>query len=407
MSRRARFRPMASRSGGTRGRGSTVEILNPWGYDADLLGSIADGFTADDRASVESVPADNVSLEAKRRILTADPPDLWAGWVGPDLQPYYEADVLGDVTTVWTESDMERQFVDAAREAVRFGDAYRGVPLNVQRTNLLVCNVAQCEQAGVDPTGIADPRAFCEALEQLDDAVDGPPLIVGFIQPFASQGLYMWEGIYLGLHGRRAYRDLVEGRAGRRRSEAEEALALFDRILGLANDDALHVTEAAEDERFANGDGAVRMQGMWAGLNLASADLDYGTDWEFAPQPGTDGLHVINMDGLAMPSNGPSPDATARFLAHAGSPAGIDAFNRVKKSIPPRTDVSLDGYPPFVREQAEDFRRADDHLPSMAHGFAVPPEALIDLEVAFADFLDSRDAAATARELVDVFDRDG
>lgn len=397
---------MSSRTGAnsTYGR-DAVEVMHSWGDGSELLEPIVDRFA--DRnpgTSVEMLNEANISLEVKVRILTENPPDVWASWVGPHLQPYHETGVLGDVTDVWTDSGMERAFHETAKEAVRFDGGYAGVPLNVQRTNTLIYNVDLLERASVDPARIGDPREFVEALEQIDDAVDAAPIVIGFVQPFASQGLYMWEGVYMGLHGPDAYRDLLNGNAGRRRSELASSLSVLNRILEIANDDAVQVSEDVENRRFVEGEGAIRMQGMWAGLGLTNSDMEYGTGWEMAGQPGAQDVYAINMDGLAVPATASNPENAAEFVRAAGSTEALDGFNRQKNTIPPRDDVSLDGYPAFIREQAEGFRRADDHLPSMAHGFAVPPETLIELEVCFADYVADRDPEATADELVTIFE---
>lgn len=345
----------------------------------------------------------NVSLESKRRILTEDPPDLWASWAGPTLGPYQNAGVLGDLTDVWTESDMERAFHDTAREAVRFDGAYRGVPLNVQRTNLLFHNVELVERAGVDPVGISDPREFLEVLGQVDDAIDENAFVMGFVQPFASQGLYMWEGIYLGLHGPDSYSDLVDGEGGRHRSEVESALSVLDRLFEYANDDAIIITEGDEEQRFFDQQAAFRMQGMWSGLGLAASDIDYGTDWGITPQPGTQGSHVINMDGSRSRRTRRTPSRRRPFSSTRGRPTASSGSTWPRSLSRPGRTPPLDGYPDFLQEQARDFRRTDSHLPSIAHGFAVSPELLVDLEIAFSEFINDRDVDRATDEFVSVF----
>jgi len=389
---------------GATSRDSQVDLMHGWGEESEMMIDFRDGFERHSPGvTLNGMSVSNVSLEAKQRILTENPPDMWACWVGPNLQPYHNAGVLGDVTDVWTDSGMERAYHDVATDAVRFDGAYRGVPLNVQRTNLLFANLPLVEKAGVDPGRVDDIREFVDLLAQVDDAIEEDPMVVGFVQPFASQGLYMWEAIYLAMHGERAYRDLVGGDARSHRSEVKQALSMLEEILTYANDDAINTTEGTESDRFARGKGAFRLQGMWAGLNLSHTDLEYGTGWDAMALPGTGGQHVINMDGLAVASDAPHPDSTASFVEFAGSTDGIEGFNRAKRSIPTRTDVPTDGLPPFVAEQTEAFRRSNSHLPSIAHGLAAPPETLVDLEVAFADYISSRDPDAAAGDIVAAF----
>lgn len=389
---------------GAASRDSQVDLMHGWGEESEMMIDFRDGFERHSPGvSINGMSVSNVSLEAKQRILTENPPDVWACWVGPNLRPYHNAGVLGDVSDVWTDSGMERAYHDVATDAVRFDGAYRGVPLNVQRTNLLFANLQLVEKAGVDPGRVDDIREFVDLLAQVDDAIEEDPMVVGFVQPFASQGLYMWEAIYLAMHGERAYRGLVGGDARSHRSEVKQALTMLEEILTYANDDAINTTEGTESDRFARGEGAFRLQGMWAGLNLSHTDLEYGTGWDAMALPGTGGQHVINMDGLAVASDAPHPESTSAFVEYVGSVDGIEGFNRAKRTIPTRTDVPTDGLPPFVAEQTEAFRRSNSHLPSIAHGLAAPPETLVDLEVAFADYVASRDADAAAGDIVAAF----
>jgi glucose/mannose transport system substrate-binding protein len=386
------------------GTSARMELLHGWagsGGEIDVMKSTFEEQYPN--RSVDTTVNENVSLETKRRILTRNPPDVWAEWPGPSFEPYERVGVLGNATGVWENSDMERAFHDVAKNAVHLGGEYRGVPLNINRVNHLYYNIDLVEGAGVDPEAIGDPREFIEALAQVDDAVEADGLVMAFLQPFASEGLQLWESLYLGQHGPEAYRDLIEGSADRRRQEISEALDLLSRLFEYANDDAANLHIDHEGDRFANGEAAFRIQGMWGVLGHPEG-YEYGTDWDHVPMPGTEGTYLINMDALAMPANPPHPDSAEAFLETMGSAQGIDRWCRSKQAIPPRSDVSADGYPRFVREQIEGFSRARTHLPSIAHGLAVEPEPLVELEVAFSEFTDARDVGAATDSLVSAFE---
>lgn len=107
------------------------------------------------------------------------------------------------------------------------------------------------------------------------------------------------------------------------------------------------------------------------------------------------------MDALLYPENPPLPETAKDFLESVGSKHGIKQWCESKQAIPPRDDVSIDDE--FTREQIRQFEGSGHQVPSIAHGLAVEPEVLVDLEVPFSKFTAERDVDVTTDELVSVF----
>jgi glucose/mannose transport system substrate-binding protein len=98
---------------------------------------------------------------------------------------------------------------------------------------------------------------------------------------------------------------------------------------------------------------------------------------------------MLNMDSFPFPTNNPSSEATTRFLRYVGSVDAQRRFNPKKGSIPPRTDVPQDAFGPFLQSQMQEFKNSEAQPPSTAHGLAVDPETLTNLEDAMATFISS------------------
>jgi glucose/mannose transport system substrate-binding protein len=78
-------------------------------------------------------------------------------------------------------------------------------------------------------------------------------------------------------------------------------------------------------------------------------------------------------------------------------------FNTRKGSIPPRTDVPMDEFGPFLQQQSEDFANSEEQPPTIGHGTAVRPEIKSNIEGAFAGFNESGNVDETYNQLVDAF----
>jgi len=138
-----------------------------------------------------------------------------------------------------------------------------------------------------------------------------------------------------------------------------------------------------------------------AGMYEDEPGFEYGRDWGRVNFPGTDGAYVLGMDLLVTAADVEFTEEIRTFLEFMASPDALETLNRVKGSIPPRSDVSLDTYPPMLQEQFEDFQRAR-HFPA-GHAMQVHPETFIDAKIAMSEFIADRDVAATTAALVDAY----
>jgi glucose/mannose transport system substrate-binding protein len=136
-----------------------------------------------------------------------------------------------------------------------------------------------------------------------------------------------------------------------------------------------------------------------AGAYADVEDYEYRSDWGRANFPGTDGVYVMGVDSIVASADGDFGPAERAFLEFVGSPEALETLNRIKGSIPPRRDISLDEYPRFLQEQFDDFERAR-HFPA-GHALQITPEAFVEVKSAFSDFVADRDVEKATRALVE------
>jgi len=366
------------------------------------LDALVDGFgQRHPDHSLADVTNENLSLAVKSRILKEDPPDVWIEWPGRNLQPYVDAGVIGDLTDVWTGGEMKGVYLDGPKSAAQFDGSYRAVPLNIHRINNLFYNVELAEAHGIEPRAIDSPRRLADRLAVIDDGVTG--MLFPMKNPWTV--LQLWETVLLGEYDHETYRAVIGGSAGAHRRAVRDALGIVRKFATVAPDDKLYTSLTDANERFVDGESVVFHQGDWAaGAYTDAAGFDYGTDWDHVPFPGTEGLYAMNMDAVIAAGTVENPEAVAAFLSYAGSADGQRRFNGEKGSIPPRTDVDVSQFTPFLRDQQSSFQSSRAQPLSITHGMAVRPDQLIELKTAMSTFVGTWDADAAAEDVVAAFD---
>ena len=335
----------------------------------------------------------------KSRMLRQDSPELFVEWPGQNLEPYHDAGAVHPITDLWEDNGWLDVFVDGAIDRCRMDGDLVGIPVDIHRMNNLWYHVDLVEQYGVDPTGIDDPREFLEVLAQCHDLP-----VVGMEQPMKNPDdvLQIWSAIAIGLFGSEVFETITNGNPGRHRSELEEALALMDDYTEYAREGAYFEDMVGANERFLDEQSVFFYQGDWmAGVYGEEEDFEYGRDWGRVNFPGTDGVYQLGMDTIVPSAWTDFTDDTRAFLEFVGSTQALELLNRMKGSIPPRRDVSLDGYPQVLQEQHRDFKAAD-HFPG-GHALQVKPEVFVEARSAISTYLATGDVDRTANELADAY----
>jgi glucose/mannose transport system substrate-binding protein len=383
---------------------SRIEILQHWAAEgADPLAAIIEEFErqhADVQFDNRAEHVSSLRLVVKSQVLREEPPDLWVEWPGKNIELAVEAGVVADLTDLWREAGFADAYVAGAKDAARFGDRYHCLPTDMYRINNLFYNTAYAERAGVDVDGVETPAGFVEMLAALDDALDVPAIVLNGKDPFGP--LQLWETFVLAHGGVDAYDDLLEGQGHRQRKTVEGALRSLDRTLEYAPADVSFVSSAESDAAFAEGEAAVTHNGGWAvGRMKNTASFTYGTDWEYAPFPGTTDVFQMNMNAIVPAAHTAAEPTVRAFLDHVGSPASLERITDAVGAVPPRTDVPVENLHPVTQRHHRALETTRSQALSMTHGLGVVPDQLIALKAAVGTFMRDRDVAATTDEIVE------
>jgi glucose/mannose transport system substrate-binding protein len=384
--------------------GGTVELAHFWeeGDGRAMLDAVLDGFsTQHPNVQVTDQPYQmgEHGMMIKSRMLQQDSPDLFVEWPGQNLEPYYDAGAVRPITDLWETNGWIDAFVDGAIDRCRIEGDLVGVPVDIHRMNNLWYHVDLVDQYGVDPAGIGDPREFLEVLQQCHDLP-----VIGLEQPMKNPDdvLQVWSAIVIGLFGAEVFETITTGDPGRHRSELEEALALMDRYAEYARERSAFDDMVDANDRFLDGKSVFFYQGDWmAGVYGETDDFEYDRDWGRVNFPGTDGVYMLGIDAIVPSAWTEFDDDTRAFLEFVGSTDALESLNRMKGSIPPRRDISLDSYPQVLQEQYRDFKAAE-HFPG-GHALQVRPDVFVEARSAISTYLSTGDLDRTAEQLADAY----
>lgn len=384
-----------------------LEIIHWWtaGGEEDALNALLDGFLEEhgyDEGVIDENPAPGgagaaIDAEIRSRVIDEDPPSTFQIWPGESLRIYTEADALADIGDVW-DDDMQGAYLDSVQELASPEGELVSVPINIHRLNNVFFNTAVVEDSDVDPNAIDSPEAFLDALEAVDAAG-----YTGFAHQTQAEWstLQLWETVFVAQHGADAFQSFLNGEVEEHEAEIQESLELVVDYGQYFSPDASSIAWDEANAQVINGDAAFIHQGDWAaGQYGAAEDFEYGTDWDYAAFPGTDGIYSVVMDSFVMPEPNPSPDLTQEFLSYCGTVDAQERFNPIKGSIPPRTDVPEDEFGPFLQDQMADFEGSEQQPPTIAHGSGIEPEGKSQIEQAFAQFIENWDPEETTQRIV-------
>ena len=385
----------------------SFEIIHWWtaGGEEQALNALLEGFLGEygyDEEIIDNNPAPGgagaaIDAEIQTRVIDEDPPSTFQIWPGESLRPYTDADVLADIGDIW-DDEMQEAYVDDVIELARPADQLVSVPINIHRMNNMFYNVGVLEDAGIDPAEVTDVDGLLEGLDALEDA--------GYV-PLAHQTstewstLQLWESLFIAQHGVEAYNTFLDREMDGIAEEIEATLELVVAASEYFSPDASAIAWDEANAQVINGEAAVIHQGDWAAGQYGEAEgFEYETDWDYIPVPGTEEVYQVVIDSFVMPEPNPSPDLTQEFLTYCGSIDAQERFNPIKGSIPPRTDVPVEDFPPFLRDQMDDFEASTAQPPTVAHGSGFDPQGKSQLEEIFAAFIEDWDASSAADRIV-------
>lgn len=395
-------------STGTETGGAETGGANPWEGDASQVdvmtwweaGSEKLGLEALEKVFLEQNPdtkfvnaavAGGGGSQAKQK-LSADlanknAPDTFQAHAGAELTDYIDADQIVDISGLYDELGLKSAFPQTLIDRLTVDGSIYSIPSNVHRANVVWANPTVLKEAGIDTAKPpADIDAWIADMEKIK-AAGKTPITVGM----AWTQVHLLETILIADLGADGYNGLFDGSTKWDSAEVKKALGHFEKIMSFT-DKSLH----SEDWEPAmnpviEGKAAYNVMGDWAVAAFDSQQKKAGTDYIYFPVPGTDGIFDFLADSFTLPKDATHPGGTKAWLSTISSKEGQIAFNKVKGSIPARSDLSdaeKGEFSEYQQNAMESFGK-DTIVSSIAHGAALPVKISNEISDAVKKFTET------------------
>ena len=337
----------------------------------------------------------------RARVAAGDAPTAVQA-LGFDILDWGNQGALANLNDVAAKEGWDDVVPAALQQFAKVDGKWISAPVNVHSTNWVWAN-----KSVLDANGIAPPTnwdEFVAAVEKLAAAGVTPIAHGGQ----AWQDATVFDAVAMSAGGpdfyKAAFIDLDEGALG-----SDTMKEAFDRMAFI---------RANVDENFSgrdwnlatamviNGEAGFQMMGDWAKGEFLNAGKVPGEDFLCFRFPGTQDQVTFNADQFMMfDQGGVVSDEQAALASAILSPSFQIAFNKVKGSVPARTDVDGGELDACGQQGMADLAAAASSgnlFGSMAHGHANPAavkNAIYD--VVTAHFNGEYDSATAVEELVD------
>ncbi len=391
----------------TMANAADVEVLHWWtsGGEAAALNVLKDKLQSQGIGWIDMPVAGGggeAAMTTLRARVTAGNAPTAVQMLGFDIQDWAAEGVLGNLDEVASAEGWDAVVPAALQAFSKYDGHWIAAPVNVHSTNWVWAN-----KAVLDGLGIAQPTTWDEFVAAMQAVKDSGKVALGHGGQ-AWQEATMFDGVVLSTGGpdfyKKAFIDLDAEALG-----SDTMVEAFNRM---------GVLRSFVDDNFSgrdwnlasamviNGEAAFQIMGDWAKGEFLNAGKVPGTDFLCFRVPGTAGSVTFNADQFAMfgVNSDEAKAAQASMASDIMSPEFQIAFNKVKGSVPARTDVDgsqLDACGQQGMKDVAEAAAAGTFMGSMAHGHAnraAVKNAIYD--VVTAHFNGEYDAATAAQELV-------
>lgn len=377
------------------GGSGTVEVFSWWtaGGEADGLAAMVEVFNEEypnlefQNAAVAGGAGTDARAQLATRLSQNDPPSTWQGHAGQELiGTYVAADKIESLNSLYDEEGWRDVMPAGLIELISQDGQIYSVPVNIHRANVMWYVPANLEEWGVEAPTTWDE--FLDVAAQLDEQ-GVTPLATGF----QWTHMHLFETVLLGALGAEGYNALWDGSGDWASAEIGDAIATYGEVLAYENEDWSTLEWDAAAQLVVDGDAAFTIMGDWAEGYFKSKDMAVGTDFGWAPAPGTDGIFQFLSDSFVLPKNAKNREGAIAWLKVAGSQAGQDAFNPVKGSIPARSDGDRSLYDEYLTSAMDDWA-ADTVVGSLTHGVVANDAWKAEIDSALGVYLSDGDGDA-------------
>ncbi|WP_245294320.1 ABC transporter substrate-binding protein [Rhizobium aegyptiacum] len=346
------------------------------------------------------------ALQALRTRLAAGNPPATMQFLGFEGLDWAKEGVLRSLNDEYEKNGWEKTLAPRLLAFVKSDDEFISVPINMHRQNWVWAN-----KAVFDKVGLAEPKSWDELIAYGDKlkAAGVVPLAMGD-EPW--QILEVFEAIVVDVNGpdfyKKAIMDLDEEALGS--DKMVDAFEKLRKVRGLVDDGFTGRDWAVATGMVASGKAAMQVMGDWAKGEFLAKGMKPGTDFLCFPTPSAtpnykfviDAFGMFKIDNEAVAAG---QDAWAESIM---DPEVQKDFNKIKGSIPARSDVSVADFDACAQRSFTDREAAiasNAMLGGLTEGFAAQPQfSGVFSDVVGKFFVTDMSAKDAVKALVDGID---
>lgn len=321
-------------------------------------------------------------------LSSGNPPDTYQAHAGAEISDDIKAGYLEDVSGLYDEFKLRDAFPKSLIDRLTVDGKIYSIPSNVHRANVVWANTEVLKAAKIDPstpptsieTWIADMKKVKEAGKT--------PITIGM----AWTQTQLLETVLIADLGAEGYTGLFDGKTDWASADVTKALTHFKEIVDLADTSLLNEDWEPAMNPVIQGQAAYNVMGDWAPPAFDAAGKKWGKDYVTFAVPGTEKVFDFLADSFTLPKGAKHPGGTKNWLNTISSKEGQIAFNKVKGSIPARSDLTdkeKDEFSPYQKSAMEDFGKLTI-VSSIAHGAALPIKVSNAINDACSKFIQSK-----------------
>jgi glucose/mannose transport system substrate-binding protein len=336
----------------------------------------------------------------RARVTSGNPPSA-VQLLGFDITDWAGEGALANLNAIAESGGWDAVVPEALQKFSKYDGAWIAVPVNIHSTNWVWAN-----KPLLDDLGIAGPTTWEELVAAMQKVKDAGKVAVAHGGQ-AWQDATIFDSVAMSTGGpefyRKAFIDLDAETLG-----SDTMKEVFDRmtvIRSFVDDNFSGRDWNLASAMVINGEAAFQFMGDWAKGEFLNAGKIPGTDFLCFRFPGAQDQVTFNTDQFAVFKQGDSATPEQAAFAEAiMSPAFQIAFNKVKGSVPARTDVSVESFDACGQKAYAELKAAaasGNLFGSNAHGHANPASVKNAIyDVITAEFNGEYDSATAVKELV-------
>ena len=396
----------AALAAATCAQAADVEVLHWWtsGGEAAALNVLKDDLSGQGIGWQDMPVAGGGGTQAmtvlRARVTSGNAPTA-VQMLGFDITDWAKEGALADLNALADQNKWGDVIPAALQKFATHDGKWVAAPVNVHSTNWVWAN-----KAIMDELGISQPQNWDEFVAAMQKAKDAGYTALAHGGQ-AWQEATIFDAVAMAAGGpefyQKAFVELDEDTLGS--DTMKEAFDRMATLRGFVDDNFSGRDWNLATAMVINGDAAFQLMGDWAKGEFLNAGKTPGQDFLCYRFPGTQQQVTFNSDQFAMfDQEGKVSDQQAALASAILSPGFQIAFNKVKGSVPARTDLDVAELDACGQQGYEEFKAAaasGNLYGSFAHGHANPAaikNAMYD--VITAHFNGEYDSATAVEELV-------